>query len=245
MKKVEYGYAKRAIAAILGSCILLTLSGCKKKDVKPRASKECVMVEDNYPYGDYGKYEYVLDYSFVENTEISKKCINWGITKELYKTIDEKQYNDVRNFSYSFVLPSSFNHYLKYYDLLNEKISKQKVVVKRIKGVESNFEITIIQTKIIFCKDLPVVAGENFANDELIRKNDEINATSMYYNGNLIAFNQTGVGCESINVPSVGNVNGAVKNVSDLNVGGKVVNYRNIDNFEYSLNGKSLVRTRF
>lgn len=75
-----------------------------------------------------------------------------------------------------------------------------------------------------------------------IQKGDNISSIAIYYDNELVAFNQTGVGCESKNVinSNIGNVNIALSKL-DLTES-KTITYDELNNIERSMNENSNIK---
>ena len=190
--------------------------------------------------GNYNLIPYtkVLDFSKIDCEEISELFKNNGVTRSLASVSEEEVYTTslleglnentkamttgfFNNFCIGnyIIWPSSLEYYPKhgiFTSIINKDNCYQEITIQNLTVLNSDIKFKYVYAIVLFKKTpsagyLPILPPNG---SDVIEKNDYLKAEWLFdEKGNVVAFNQTGVGSDSSNIVPVGNMEEALTDV--------------------------------
>jgi hypothetical protein len=227
---------KNIILVVLSSTIALTsLTGCtvEIKD-EPKSELPVITVTENYKKTNYG---FVLDYNGVNSKELSDKYSSSEpldlLTLTSHKTYKYVGNNDI-NAGDAIKDPAYFASNLniiwpecyKYSEKSFPEIfmfTNSQIDEYTFHSMKGN-DFVLKTCKVSFKSDVPNEIDLQNVNDNSngyyrsLKTGDEFKSETLLYNGDVIAYKQTGSGIDSLNVVEEGNFDIALRTISDFGI---------------------------
>lgn len=217
----NYSLKTQILSFIITTTMTFSLSGCRKdKENNDNPIGYNLISEQNNDNKANGIYSYLLNcdgfvcekYDFPTSIQLSKV-----IEKEEYGT----KLSNARTASFyrdniKIVWPDCFSNYGNaWFDTDNFNFD---IIVEKLNSFNGVDNIIVVRSSMTAKRNLNNSINYMYTNGQLpIEKGDNLSSIAIYYDNELIAFKQTGVGSDSQNVldATIGNVDLALKEVKD------------------------------
>ena len=209
----------KLISGILATTILLTLSGCNKEDKK--SDLISINIVDEMYEDKNGEYEYILNLEAIKVNPLNKFSLLKEVETERYDnySLDGKTDAFFNKYNY-IILPSCYEHYNNgienkgFYKFIYEN-SKRNLEIKKLEGLDGN-TFTLIINSIEITRNINPGYKMLMGDQKQLLKGDKLESKALVYEGEIIAFKQTGVGSECDNVIQIGKLDNALIPVNSI-----------------------------
>ncbi|MBE6139180.1 MAG: hypothetical protein E7174_01555 [Firmicutes bacterium] len=209
----------RLISGALIITTLFTLTGCKSENKKDDTIS--INIVDEMYEAKNGEYEYVLNLEAIKVNPLNKFSLLKEVETESYNNYSINGKTDAFFNKYNYIiLPSCYEHYNKgienkaFYKFIYEN-SKRKLEIKKLKGLDGNI-FTLITNSIEITRNIDPGYKMLIGGQKQLLKGDKLESKTLMYEGEIIAFKQTGVGSECDNVIQIGKLDKALIPVDSI-----------------------------
>lgn len=193
----------KLISGILATTVLLTLSGCNKEDKK--SDSISINIVDEMYEDKNGEYKYILNLEAIKENPLNKFSLLKEVEIESYDNYSLEGKTDAFFNKYNYIiLPSCYKHYNNgienkgFYKFIYEN-SKRKLEIKKLEALDGN-TFTLITNSIEITRNINPGYKMLMGDQKQLLKGDKLESKTLIYEGEIIAFKQTGVGSECYNV---------------------------------------------
>lgn len=209
----------KLISGVLATTMLFTLSGCNKEDKKTDSIS--INIVDEMYEDKNGKYEYILNLEAIKANPLNKFSLLKEVQTENYNNYSLDRKTDAFFNKYNYImLPSCYEHYNNgienkgFYKFIYEN-SKRKLEIKKLEGLDGNI-FTLITNSIEITRNINPAYKMLIGGQKQLLKGDKLESKTLMYDGEIIAFEQTGVGSECDNVIQIGKLDNALIPVNSI-----------------------------
>lgn len=197
----------KLISGVLATTMLFSLAGCNKEDKKTDSIS--INIVDEMYKDKNGEYEYILNLEAIKANPLNKFSLFKEVQTENYNnySLDGKTDAFFNKYNY-IILPSCYEHYNNgvenkgFYKFIYEN-SKRSLEIKKLEGLDGN-TLTLITNRIEITRNINPGYKMLVGGQKQLLKGDKLESKTLMYDGEIIAFKQTGVGSECNNVIQIG-----------------------------------------